>query len=104
MYQREQILFAIMLTMVKVHVIKYHKKTSPRPGLEPGFILNDGRHDFFGNCGLRIIAPITRSSRDDPPFYRGTIHHQRWALRATPPLLHPPRERDLLTYPAASHP
>ncbi|GBM17998.1 hypothetical protein AVEN_238394-1 [Araneus ventricosus] len=31
MYQRERILFTIMFTMVKDHVIKYHKKTSPSP-------------------------------------------------------------------------
>ncbi|GBO26721.1 hypothetical protein AVEN_238191-1 [Araneus ventricosus] len=30
-----------MLTMVKVHVIKYHKKTSPCPALVPGSTLND---------------------------------------------------------------
>ncbi|GBM16463.1 hypothetical protein AVEN_94949-1 [Araneus ventricosus] len=41
MYQREQILFAIMLTMVKDHVIKYHKKPSPRLALAPVFPLND---------------------------------------------------------------
>ncbi|GBL85646.1 hypothetical protein AVEN_76774-1 [Araneus ventricosus] len=27
--------------MVKGHVIKYHKKTSPRPDLAPGSTLND---------------------------------------------------------------
>ncbi|GBM19338.1 hypothetical protein AVEN_195978-1 [Araneus ventricosus] len=36
MYQREQILFTIMLTMVKSHVIKYHKKPSSHPFLAPG--------------------------------------------------------------------
>ncbi|GBN62507.1 hypothetical protein AVEN_163860-1 [Araneus ventricosus] len=41
MYQREQILFTIMLTMVKDHMIKYHKKTSPRSALAPGSTLND---------------------------------------------------------------
>ncbi|GBO11436.1 hypothetical protein AVEN_25178-1 [Araneus ventricosus] len=41
MYQRERILFTIMFTMVKDHVIKYHKKTSPRPALTPGSTLND---------------------------------------------------------------
>ncbi|GBM71715.1 hypothetical protein AVEN_52297-1, partial [Araneus ventricosus] len=29
-----------------------------------------------------------------PPFYRGTTRHQKWALRAIPPLLYPPRERE----------
>ncbi|GBL85948.1 hypothetical protein AVEN_174871-1 [Araneus ventricosus] len=42
MYQREQILFTIMLTMAKEdYMIKYHKKTSPRPSLAPGSTLND---------------------------------------------------------------
>ncbi|GBO17538.1 hypothetical protein AVEN_219698-1 [Araneus ventricosus] len=41
MYQREQILFTIMLTMIKDHVIKYHKKTSPLPALAPWSTLND---------------------------------------------------------------
>ncbi|GBN26476.1 hypothetical protein AVEN_201728-1 [Araneus ventricosus] len=40
MYQRVKILFTIMLTMVKVHVIKYHKKPSPRPALASGSTLN----------------------------------------------------------------
>ncbi|GBL79426.1 hypothetical protein AVEN_92601-1 [Araneus ventricosus] len=42
------------------------------------------------HCAPRIIASITISSCDDPPFYRGTTCLRRWALRATPPLLYPP--------------
>ncbi|GBL79871.1 hypothetical protein AVEN_28932-1 [Araneus ventricosus] len=53
-----------------------------------------GHHDFIGQCGLRIIAPIMSSTCDDPPFYRGTTRQQRWVLRATPPLLYLPRERE----------
>ncbi|GBM37403.1 hypothetical protein AVEN_28353-1 [Araneus ventricosus] len=30
-----------MLTMIKGHVIKYHKKPSPHPSLAPGSILNE---------------------------------------------------------------
>ncbi|GBN99591.1 hypothetical protein AVEN_192519-1 [Araneus ventricosus] len=54
-----------------------------------------GRHDFIGHYGPRIIAPIPNGTCDDPPFYRGTTRHRRWALRAPPPLLYPPREREL---------
>ncbi|GBN62271.1 hypothetical protein AVEN_48672-1 [Araneus ventricosus] len=85
-----------------------------------------GRHDFIGKNGPRIIAPIKSGSCDDPPFYRGTTRHRRWAVRVTPPLLFPPGKRepsylsggfsslnslcphrgseDPLTYPAASPP
>ncbi|GBO43397.1 hypothetical protein AVEN_229646-1 [Araneus ventricosus] len=41
MYQKEQILFTIMLTMLKYHVIKYHKKTSQTPCLGTPSTMND---------------------------------------------------------------
>ncbi|GBM74788.1 hypothetical protein AVEN_38717-1 [Araneus ventricosus] len=53
-----------------------------------------GRHNFIGHCDPRTIARITSGTCDDPPFYRGTTRHRRWALRAPPPLLYPPRERE----------
>ncbi|GBN59609.1 hypothetical protein AVEN_204831-1 [Araneus ventricosus] len=56
-----------MLTMVKDHVIKYHKKPSPRPDLAPRCTLND-RPPRIGQCGSRIIAPIANGSCDDPHF------------------------------------
>ncbi|GBM62548.1 hypothetical protein AVEN_149121-1 [Araneus ventricosus] len=53
-----------------------------------------GHHDFIGHCGSRIIDPITSDTCDDPPVYWGTTRHLRWVLRATPPLLYPPRDRE----------
>ncbi|GBM67289.1 hypothetical protein AVEN_201219-1 [Araneus ventricosus] len=77
--------------MVKGHLIKYHKKPSPQPSLAPGSTLNDQPPRLH----RALCSPITSGSCNDPPFYRGTTRHRRWALRATPPLLYPPRERVL---------
>ncbi|GBM14219.1 hypothetical protein AVEN_167305-1 [Araneus ventricosus] len=94
MYQREQILFTIMLTMVKDHVIKYLKKTSHRPALEPGSTLNGRPPRFHRALWSPHNSPHYERLMRRPPFYRGTTRHQRWTLRATPPLLYPPRERE----------
>ncbi|GBN82305.1 hypothetical protein AVEN_146909-1 [Araneus ventricosus] len=84
-----------MLPMVKGHVIKYHKKPSPHPSLAPESTLNDRPPRLHRTLWSPHNNPITSGSCDDPPFYRGTTLHRRWALRATPPLLYPPRERVL---------
>ncbi|GBM77049.1 hypothetical protein AVEN_79060-1 [Araneus ventricosus] len=70
MYQREQILFTIMLTMVKGHVIKYHKKPPPHPSLVPGSTLNDRPPR------LRALRPPHNSSHYErlirrPPILSG---------------------------------
>ncbi|GBN32685.1 hypothetical protein AVEN_55925-1 [Araneus ventricosus] len=50
------------------------------------------------------MAPITSGSCSNPPFYRGTTRHRKWAQRATPPLLCHRVEESLLAYTAASPP
>ncbi|GBN43112.1 hypothetical protein AVEN_100030-1 [Araneus ventricosus] len=41
-----------------------------------------------------LKVDILKKLENSNPFYRGTTRHRRWALRATPPLLYPPRERE----------
>ncbi|GBN93178.1 hypothetical protein AVEN_238483-1 [Araneus ventricosus] len=56
------------------------------------------------HCGSCIIASITSGSCSNPPFYRGTTRHRKWAQRAKPPLLRHRIDESLLTYTAASPP
>ncbi|GBM26777.1 hypothetical protein AVEN_127739-1 [Araneus ventricosus] len=70
----------------------------------PGKQLKDRPpQEIVSHCGSCIIIPITSSSCSNPPFYRGTTHHRKWAQRATPPLLCHRVDESLLTYTAASH-
>ncbi|GBL87382.1 hypothetical protein AVEN_118331-1 [Araneus ventricosus] len=54
------------------------------------------------HCGSCLIALITSGSCSNPPFYRGTTRHRKWAQRATPPLLCHRVDESLLTYTADS--
>ncbi|GBM64635.1 hypothetical protein AVEN_91706-1 [Araneus ventricosus] len=67
MYQREQILLTIMSTMVNGHVIKYHKKPSPRPSLAPESTLNDRPPRLH----RALWSPITSGTCDDTPILPG---------------------------------
>ncbi|GBN48164.1 hypothetical protein AVEN_222054-1 [Araneus ventricosus] len=71
MYQREQVLFTIMLPMVKGHVIKYHKKPSPHPSLAPESTLNDRPPRLHRTLWSPHNNPITSGSCDDPPILQG---------------------------------
>ncbi|GBO11626.1 hypothetical protein AVEN_237823-1 [Araneus ventricosus] len=83
-----------MLTMVKDPVIKCHKKSSHRPALAPGSTLNDRQPRLHRALWSPHNSPHYERFMRRPPFYRGTTRHQIWALRATPPLLYSPRERE----------
>ncbi|GBM71110.1 hypothetical protein AVEN_43819-1 [Araneus ventricosus] len=39
------------------------------------------------------ISPISSCSCSNPPFYRDTTRHRKWAQRATPPLVYPSGRR-----------
>ncbi|GBM98992.1 hypothetical protein AVEN_45565-1 [Araneus ventricosus] len=81
--------------MVKDHAIKYHKKTSLRPALAPGSTSNDRPPRLHRALWSPHNSPhYERLMRCPPPLYRGTTRHRRGALRATPPLLYPQRERE----------
>ncbi|GBL82762.1 hypothetical protein AVEN_240807-1 [Araneus ventricosus] len=80
---------------------KEHHSALP---MHPGKQLEDRPpQQVVRHSGSCIIAPITNGSCNNPPFYRGTTRHRKWARRATPPLCHRIDE-SLLTYAAASHP
>ncbi|GBM72499.1 hypothetical protein AVEN_218126-1 [Araneus ventricosus] len=55
-----------------------------------GKVSRNQEEEEVRHCALHI----TICSCDDHPFYRGTIRHWRWALRATPPLLCPSERRE----------
>ncbi|GBM60463.1 hypothetical protein AVEN_117974-1 [Araneus ventricosus] len=89
MYQNEQILFTIMLTMVKGHVIKYHRKPPPLPALPPGSTVNDRPPRLHRT----LWSPHNSPHYERLAILTGYDPSSEMGLRATPPLLYPPRER-----------
>ncbi|GBM41447.1 hypothetical protein AVEN_130919-1 [Araneus ventricosus] len=94
MYQREQILFTIMLTMIKDHVIKYHRKSSPLPALPPGSTVNDRPPRLHRTLWSPHNSPHYERLMRRPTILPGYDPSSEMGLRATPPLLYPPRERE----------
>ncbi|GBN40113.1 hypothetical protein AVEN_170874-1, partial [Araneus ventricosus] len=80
------------------------KEHHPNLPKHPGKQLKDQPPQQIVRCGSCIITLITSGSCSNLPFYRGTIHHRKWAQTATPPLLCHRVDESLLTYTAASPP
>ncbi|GBN23039.1 hypothetical protein AVEN_269319-1 [Araneus ventricosus] len=104
MYQRVQFLFTIMLTMVKVHAIKYHKKPSPRPAFAPGSTLNGRLPRLHRALWSPHNSPITSGSCVDPPFLPGyDLSSEMGPKSHTTITASTKGSENLLTYPVASH-
>ncbi|GBM23316.1 hypothetical protein AVEN_97731-1 [Araneus ventricosus] len=87
--------------VAKVRPQEHHPALPKHPGKE---LKDRPPQQIVRHSGSCIIAPITSGSCSNPPFYRGTSRHRKWAQRATPPLLYNRIDESLLTYTAASHP
>ncbi|GBM78250.1 hypothetical protein AVEN_273336-1 [Araneus ventricosus] len=93
--------FLLSLISSSIRSKEHHPSLPKLPGKQ---LKDRTPQQIVRHCGSCIIAPITSGSCSNPPFYRGTTRHRKWAQRATPPLLSHRVDESLITYTAASPP